>query len=206
MLLMLVFCFALPAVSIAESCTYQTYEWNTLNRRAENFRSVERNYGELSAEEIDAKTGCTVCAEDQQWIRAGGAEPVRVCRRLAARFQAALDEAVASGFEIRKLVGYRVGKTRGDADANGRRTRFSNHSYGIALDINPGSNGLYGNCFSFDQACVLLRGGDWRPRQDAASITAGGRLVQSMKAAGFAWGGEIAGRQKDFMHFSPSGY
>ena len=129
-----------------------------------------------------------------------------VCRHLAPQFEAALNRAVAAGFEITRLVGYRVGKTRGEADAAGRRTRFSNHAYGIAVDVNPGSNGLYTNCFVFGQGCRLLRGGAWQPGTVAGSIEAGGALVRAMRAAGFAWGGEIAGQQKDFMHFSPTGY
>ena len=30
--------------------------------------------------------------------------------------------------------------------------------------------------------------------------------IQYLKDIGFKWGGEILGKQKDFMHFSPSGY
>jgi hypothetical protein len=86
------------------------------------------------------------------------------------------------------------------------RTRFSNHSFGIAIDVNSASNGLYTNCISFGAQCRLHRGGPWRPASDTASIAADSRLVRRMRAAGFRWGGEIRGRQKDFMHFSPSGY
>ena len=95
--------------------------------------------------------------------------------------------------------------TRGKVDAESNRTQFSNHSFGIALDINDEQNGLYGQCFSFGPQCKLRKGGPWRPDQ-FASLVEDGDIVQSMKALGFKWGGEIQGRQKDFMHFSPTGY
>ena len=96
--------------------------------------------------------------------------------------------------------------TPGDVDHEEKRTQFSNHSFGIAVDINPDSNGLYQNCIEFSQQCVLRRGGDWQPGQNSRSIAADSQLVKALKSAGFKWGGEILGRQKDFMHFSPDGY
>jgi hypothetical protein len=98
-----------------------------------------------------------------------------------------------------------VGKTRGDVDANGVRTEFSNHSFGIALDINPGSNGLYENCIVFNQDCRLIRGGHRDPAR-AESLHAGSNIVRAIEDIGLKWGGEIDGKQKDFMHFSPTGY
>jgi hypothetical protein len=96
--------------------------------------------------------------------------------------------------------------TRGDADADGNRTLFSNHSFGIALDINEGHNGLYDQCLQFDGNCRLLRGGAWQPGVDPFSLSGDGIIVQALQSLGLSWGGEIAGRQKDFMHFSPTGY
>jgi hypothetical protein len=54
--------------------------------------------------------------------------------------------------------------------------------------------------------CQLLRGGLWRPGFDPYSLQQNGLIVRMLKEIGFKWGGEIEGRQKDFMHFSPSGY
>lgn len=195
-----------PHSPAAEICSYDSYQWNTINQRAENFTRVQKSYAELTPDEIDSRTGCSVCEQDQRLIHVAGVEPVRVCKNVAASYQAILDDALANGFEIRSLVGYRVGKTRGEADAAGRRTQFSNHSFGIALDINSEHNGLYTNCLTFGPHCRLLRGGPWRPRSDPASIMADSRLVREMRSMGFYWGGQIKGRQKDFMHFSPSGY
>lgn len=190
----------------AEICSYDSYQWNTIKQRAENFTRVRKSYAELSSDEIDPRTGCSVCEQDQRLIHVPGIEPVPVCKNVASSYQAILNDARANGFEIHSLVGYRVGKTRGDADTAGRRTKFSNHSFGIALDINSESNGLYTNCLAFGSHCKLRRGGPWRPHSDPASIAADSRLVREMRSMGFQWGGQIKGRQKDFMHFSPSGY
>jgi hypothetical protein len=95
--------------------------------------------------------------------------------------------------------------TKGPVDSAGNRTRFSYHSYGIALDINEDHNGLYENCVRFGPRCRLRRGGQWDPRQPL-SLTQDHPLVRALKRMGFKWGGEIAGKQKDFMHFSPYGY
>lgn len=195
-----------PGAEDSRSCHYQTYQWNTITRKADNIRTVSRPYSQLAPDEIDPQTGCTVCEEDQAELVIDGIPPVRVCKYVLQQFQFALREAVDSGFDINQLVGYRVGKTRGDVDINGRRTLFSHHAYGTALDVNPGSNGLYTNCLDFNEQCLLVRGGPWKPDGSNGSIRHDGVLVQSMKSAGFRWGGEIAGRQKDFMHFSLSGY
>lgn len=189
-----------------KTCSYSTYRWNTNTKQAEERQTVSKPYHDLSSEERDASTGCSVCEEDQRWIQVGQLEPVRMCRVLAERVERILNQVLARGFQINQLVAYRVGMTRGDVDKDGKRTRFSNHSFGVAIDINADSNGLYQNCMEYNENCTLRRGGEWRPGQNPDSITAGGELVTKMKSAGFKWGGEIGGRQKDFMHFSPSGY
>ncbi len=150
-------------------------------------------------------TGCSVCEEDQVEVAIPDVAPFRVCRFVAARVERALLAARAGGAVIRTVTGYRVGLTRGDVDASGRRTTFSNHSFGIAVDVNEASNGLYDQCGVFGPGCRLIRGGAWRPGEPG-TITAGDATVAAFAAEGFAWGGAIAGRQKDFMHFSPSGY
>ena len=106
---------------------------------------------------------------------------------------------------IHTIEGYRVVKSRGPVDGKGNRTGFSNHSYGTAIDINSEQNGLYDNCITFGPQCRLLRGGEWRPGTQGTLDTKGDIVVQ-FKQEGFRWGGEIEGKQKDFMHFSLSGY
>ena len=116
-----------------------------------------------------------------------------------------LERLQSEGEPIFEIVGYRVGKSSGDLDRNGDRTKFSQHSFGIALDINPAQNGLYDHCVAFGPPCRLRRGGRWNP-QTRGALTATGAIVSGMKEIGIRWGGEIPGQQKDFMHFSPSGY
>ncbi|MDH5737712.1 MAG: M15 family metallopeptidase, partial [Gammaproteobacteria bacterium] len=155
--------------------------------------------------EIDPQTGCTVCEEDQVEMKLSNGFSFKVCRYLAPEIEQILSEAENSGFPLRVTVGYRVGKTRGKIDTRGNRTVFSNHSYGSAIDINPDANGLYDQCISFAQSCRLIKGGHWSP-DNPASIKSDSQLVNAFRAKGFRWGGEIQGWQKDFMHFSPTGY
>jgi len=199
---------ALLAVSQGSgTCTYQSFWWDVARQRAVEPVTVRHPYAEVVAEEQDAATGCTVCEEDQDTVAVPGVTPFRMCRRLAPAVRVALAELIRAGAPVHEVVGYHVGRTRGDADAQGRRTGFSNHAYGIALDINPAQNGLYDRCEVFGPQCRLLRGGPWRPdARDPRTLTGESPVVQRLAAAGFKWGGAIAGRQKDFMHFSPTGY
>ena len=196
----------IPTVQASETCNYSSYNWNTVTKQAEDSVIVSKSYSALLHEEIDAQTGCSVCVEDQRSISVAGLKPFKLCKVIANEVESILNRAVAQGFVITELTGYRVGRTRGNIDANGNRDGFSNHSFGIAIDVNPGSNGLYENCLEYNQDCVLRRGGKWQPEKNYKSITPKGHLVKMMKASGFGWGGEIIGRQKDFMHFSISGY
>ena len=186
-------------------CTYATYSWDTRARKAVHQARINKPYASLTNAEIDSFTGCSVCEQDQRIIDIPPLKPFKVCRVIAPRLKSALEKLIREGEPVIEVRGYRVGKTRGDVDANGVRTGFSNHSFGIALDINPGSNGLYENCIVFNPDCRLIRGGHWDPAQ-AESLHAGSNIVWAIEDIGLKWGGEIDGKQKDFMHFSPTGY
>lgn len=194
------------AVALAQDCHYSTWQWDVAARKAVGFKNVARSFESLGDLDRDARSGCSVCIEDQALIRIDGIEPFRICKRYAERVRGVLAELLSDGVPIKSVVGYRVGKSRGAVDALGRRTQFSNHSFGVAMDINSQSNGLYSNCLAFNEHCELLRGGHWRPGRDPYSLTPNGEVVTKMKSIGFKWGGEIEGRQKDFMHFSLTGY
>lgn len=189
-----------------ETCSYDNYQWSTREKRAVNRHRVVHPYNALRKDEIDPVTGCTVCREDQVELNLANIAPFLVCRIVASSIESALNDLIERGEPVHKVVGYRVGMTRGDTDENGLRTRFSNHSYGIAIDINPEHNGLYDHCIRFGPECQLIRGGAWEPQKNVASLAPDGPVVWRLKREGFRWGGEIRGRQKDFMHFSPSGY
>jgi hypothetical protein len=187
------------------TCSYNSYRWNTIQRKAVEFERIVKPYHEVTREERDPGTGCSLCEEDQRVIDIPPVKPFKLCRVVADRVEPLLRDLLQQGAPIERIEGYRVGRTRGDVDSNGNRTGFSNHSFGIALDINPHLNGLYGNCFSFGEECRLRRGGQWNPARPGA-LRGDGPVVRGFKSIGFKWGGEILGRQKDFMHFSPSGY
>jgi hypothetical protein len=188
-----------------ERCVYSTWEWNTATRKSENHRRVDKLYSDVTGDERDPNSQCTVCERDQTWIRIDGLRAFRMCQHFADRVRSALQEALARGFRIKTISAYRVGRSRGPLDANNRRTGFSNHSFGTAIDINSHHNGLYGNCVKFSPSCALRRGGEWHPASPL-SVTRDSPPYSAMSRAGFKWGGEIRGRQKDFMHFSLTGY
>lgn len=186
-------------------CRYSTWEWNTRTRKSVNHRWVNKPFGEIAKEERDPASRCSVCEADQIRIKLEGIPEFRICKYFAKKVKAAVLEMQRAGFPIQTVIGYRVGRSRGKPDAEGLRTRFSNHSFGTAIDINAALNGMYSNCVVFGQACRLIRGGPWR-QEIPGTLLADSIAVRALKAIGWKWGGEIAGRQKDFMHFSLSGY
>ncbi len=186
-------------------CTYEMQVWNVKTKESTNQKKVRHPYRDLQDEEIDPATGCTVCREDQVMIDVPPVVPFSVCYKIAPVVQRALSHLLQKGAEIHTVVGYHVIKSRGAADKNGNRTGFSNHSFGTAIDINPEQNGLYDNCIAFGPPCRLLRGGGWHPGTPG-TLDKDSVVVSLFKQSGFRWGGEIAGKQKDFMHFSLTGY
>ena len=196
-----------PAQEMTEpqTCTYNSYAWNVRSKSAVNRRFVEKPYSELAPPERDVRTGCSVCLEDQRAITLSNGIEFQMCAVMAGRTEKALNGLLAQGETINSVTGYRVGLTRGSVDDNGNRTGYSNHSFGIALDINAEQNGLYGNCVQFNGDCKLHKGGRWQPNQPGG-LHRNSPTVRALKNIGYKWGGEIKGRQKDFMHFSPSGY
>jgi hypothetical protein len=185
-------------------CTYSTWEWNTKIKRAENHRTVVKPYAELIAAEKDPHSNCTVCEEDQRIVSIEGIPQFSVCKDYAEDVKKAITKIKDAGFPIRTIISYRVGKTKGDIDAKGLRTQFSNHSFGTALDINAEQNGLYANCYEFGKQCQLMRGGPWQ-QGVPGTITKDSVPYKAFAEIGWRWAGELKGQQKDFMHFSLSG-
>ena len=188
----------------SEMCTYTDWTWSSTERRPVDIREVEKPYDALREDERDSVTGCSLCREDQVEIVLDGVKPFHICRKVAGDIRAALNQAKADGFQFETITGYRVGRSKGVLDANGRRTQYSNHSFGLAIDINAEKNGLYDRCAEFSDDCRLLRGGAWQPGEPGG-ITSDTPLYQAMIAMGWQWGGILEGNQKDFMHFSPRG-
>ncbi len=188
----------------SELCTFTDWAWNSEQGRAENYREVVMPRAQLTPEQRHPSLPCSICREDQAEISVPGAPPALICKAIAKDVEGALTRAAEEGFRIDKITGYRVGRTKGPLDARGLRTRYSHHSFGLAIDVNPESNGLYDRCIEFSPACRLRRGGEWRPGEPAA-IKPQSPLYHYMSETGLKWGGELKGRQKDFMHFSITG-
>ncbi len=189
----------------ATTCTYEVAVWNVPAKKVIEVRRVSHPYTELSDEEVDPVTGCTVCSEDQVTISLPSVGDFRLCSKIAPQVEETLIGLIEDGVPIQSVRGYQVVRSRGEIDENGNRTMLSNHSYGTAIDINRELNGLYDRCPVFGPGCRLVLGGQWRPGVPGTMVE-GGSVVMAMKELGFKWGGEIKGNQKDFMHFSFTGY
>ena len=207
-LLIALFGFSVSSIDEAGSartCSYEVAVWNVPAKRIIEVQRVRHSYLELTEEEIDPETGCSVCSEDQVAVSLPSIDKFRVCYKIALEVSNTLLELIKKGEPIYSIRGYEVVRSRGDVDDNGNRTMLSNHSFGTAIDINRETNGLYDKCVVFGTECRLLLGGHWRPGV-SGTLVENGPVVSAMKELGFKWGGEIKGRQKDFMHFSITGY
>jgi D-alanyl-D-alanine carboxypeptidase-like protein len=80
-------------------------------------------------------------------------------------------------------------------------TRWSEHAYGRAIDVNPIENPyVSGGRTSHAASRPYLRRTPLRP----GMAVEGGALVRAFDAAGWGWGGRWSGI-KDYQHFSASG-
>ena len=78
---------------------------------------------------------------------------------------------------------------------------WSQHAYGLAVDVNPRENPYVGCGQSRDPTARRYRD---RSRHREGMVTP--RAVEAFRsAAGWGWGGAWAGNTKDYMHFSASG-
>ncbi len=104
------------------------------------------------------------------------------------------DGDVTASFECRQSVPSPC--TGGTASG-----RWSNHAYGLAVDLNPTENPYIG--------CGQSRDPATRPYRDRSRHKRGmvdERVVAAFASIGWGWGGSWAGDTKDYMHFSPTGH
>jgi hypothetical protein len=78
---------------------------------------------------------------------------------------------------------------------------WSNHAYGLAIDLNPVENPYVG--------CGQTRDPSSRPyfdrsRHRRGMVTDG--TVRAFRSIGWGWGGSWSGNTKDYMHFSHNGH
>jgi len=81
-------------------------------------------------------------------------------------------------------------------------SRWSEHAYGRAIDVNPIENPyVSGGRTSHPASRIYLD----RSRRRRGMAYAGGTLVEAFASIGWRWGGTWAGSVKDYQHFSASG-
>ena len=78
---------------------------------------------------------------------------------------------------------------------------WSQHAYGLAVDVNPVENPYVGCGQSRDPTARRFRD---RSRHREGMVTA--RAIQAFGSAGWGWGGAWTGNTKDYMHFSSTGH
>ncbi len=81
-------------------------------------------------------------------------------------------------------------------------SRWSNHAYGLAIDVNPIENPyVSGGRSSHSASAPYLD----RSRHRAGTAYEGGVLVEAFRAVGWGWGGSWRGSVRDYQHFSYNG-
>jgi hypothetical protein len=78
---------------------------------------------------------------------------------------------------------------------------WSNHAYGLAVDLNPHENPYVG--------CGATYHADGKKFIDRSKHRPGmvtGRVVKAFASVGWGWGGSWSGNTKDYMHFSHNGH
>ena len=78
---------------------------------------------------------------------------------------------------------------------------WSNHAYGLAVDLNPAENPYVG--------CGRTREAKRNPYLDRRRLRHGmvtPAVIAAFRSIGWGWGGSWTGSTKDFMHFSWNGH
>jgi hypothetical protein len=81
-------------------------------------------------------------------------------------------------------------------------TRWSNHAYGRAIDVNPIENPYVSGGTSSHRASVPYLD---RSRHRPGMAYEGGVLVDAFRSVGWGWGGSWSGSVRDYQHFSADG-
>jgi D-alanyl-D-alanine carboxypeptidase-like protein len=81
------------------------------------------------------------------------------------------------------------------------QTNWSNHAYGLAVDINPRENPYVGCGQSYNKTAQRYRD---RSVHRPGMVTP--RAIQAFASVGWGWGGSWSGNTKDYMHFSHNGH
>lgn len=104
------------------------------------------------------------------------------------------DTDITASFECRRAVPSPC--SGGTASRN-----WSNHAYGLAIDINPSENPYVGCGMTRDPArLVYVNRTKLRPGMVTPAV------VAAFRSIGWGWGGSWTGDTKDYMHFSWNGH
>jgi D-alanyl-D-alanine carboxypeptidase len=79
---------------------------------------------------------------------------------------------------------------------------WSNHAYGLAIDVNPIENPYVSGGTSSHRASAPYLD---RSRHRPGTAYEGGILVEAFRSAGWGWGGSWSGSVRDYQHFSYNG-
>jgi D-alanyl-D-alanine carboxypeptidase-like protein len=102
------------------------------------------------------------------------------------------DGDISGSFECRRAVPSPCGTGTGN---------WSQHAYGLAVDLNPIENPYTG--------CGRTRERASRPYLNRSKLRRGmvtPAVVRAFRSIGWGWGGSWPGSTKDYMHFSSSGH
>jgi hypothetical protein len=170
---------------------------------------------------VSWRSGCPVALHDLRVIAAAhwGFDGRRRTGRLIVHVDVARDvlgvlrRLYAARFPIRRMVpvdayggsDFRSIEADNTSAFNCRfvegTSRWSEHAYGRAIDVNPIENPYVSGGRTSHRASVPFLD---RSRRRPGMAYAGGVLVEAFRAIGWAWGGDWTS-VKDYQHFSASG-
>ncbi len=104
------------------------------------------------------------------------------------------DNDISGSFECRQAVPSPC--NRGSVTGH-----WSNHAYGLAVDLNPSENPYVGCGMSHDPKTLAYVD---RSRTRKGMVTPA--VVAAFRSVGWGWGGSWQGSTKDYMHFSWNGH
>jgi hypothetical protein len=104
------------------------------------------------------------------------------------------DGDITGSFSCRKAV-------PSPCNGNASGTHWSNHAYGLALDLNPVENPYVGCGMTRDKTAL-----SYLDRSNMRKGMVTPAVIRAFASVGWGWGGSWTGETKDYMHFSYNGH
>ncbi|HSS73593.1 MAG TPA: M15 family metallopeptidase [Gaiellaceae bacterium] len=101
---------------------------------------------------------------------------------------------ITGSFSCRKAV-------PSPCNGNASGTHWSNHAYGLALDLNPVENPYVGCGMTRDKTAL-----SYLDRSNTRKGMVTPAVIRAFASVGWGWGGSWTGDTKDYMHFSYNGH